>query len=88
VHRMRGNCSLTTLLATCRAPAELYAKESITLPNGSMQMFLMTAITEEELQFGMHNRALDLYHRLRHSGKAYISDLDRPSVPSSPNKSS
>jgi hypothetical protein len=45
-----------------------------------MQLFLMTAITEEELQFGMHNRALDLYHRLRHAGKAYISDLDRPSV--------
>jgi len=63
-----------------RAPAQLYPKETIDLPNGSMQLFLMTAITEEELQFGMHNRALDLYYRLQHAGCAYISDLDRPSI--------
>jgi len=63
-----------------RAPVGLLPKEEIVLPNGTMHFFLMTAITDEELQFGMKNRALDLFYRLQAAGKAYLSDLNRPSV--------
>ncbi len=38
-----------------RMPIEIMS-EPITLPNGSMKVFVMTVITDEELQFGMHNR--------------------------------
>lgn len=68
---------LNVLIAKARTPLPQGAQ----LPNGTMDVLVATAITDEEMRWGMQQRGSALLERLCDGGPGQISILGRPSVP-------